>query len=78
MRSRTHREREEYHQHKNCLTEPERDSSTPTQAQGLLTRAQIRAPFDGKIVPLNNSKTITLEVESTVYWQVARGWSYPC
>jgi hypothetical protein len=32
------------------------ESLTPSQARGLLTRAQIRAPFDGEI--------ITLEVES--------------
>ena len=38
-------------------TEPVCESLTPSQAQGLLTRAQIRAPFDGEI--------ITLEVESS-------------
>jgi hypothetical protein len=32
----------------------------------LVTRARIRAPFDGKIILLNDSKTITLEVECTV------------
>jgi hypothetical protein len=37
---------------KNHPTEPERDSLTPSQARGLLTRARIRAPFDGKILPL--------------------------
>jgi hypothetical protein len=39
-------------QHKAFSTEPERDSSTPSQARGLRTRAQIRAPFDGEIISL--------------------------
>jgi hypothetical protein len=34
-------------------------------------RARIRAPFSGKIILLNNGETITLEVESTDYWQAA-------
>jgi hypothetical protein len=55
-------------------TEPERDS----QDWRLLTRARIRAPFDGKISSLNNGETATPEVESTICWQAARGWSYPC
>ena len=38
-------------------SEPVCESLTPSQARGLLTRAQIRAPFDGEI--------ITLEVESS-------------
>jgi hypothetical protein len=29
-------------------------STTPTQAQGLLTRAPIRGPFDGKIIQLED------------------------
>jgi hypothetical protein len=37
----------------------------------LLTRARIRAPFDDKIILLNDSKTITLEVEFTVRGQAA-------
>jgi hypothetical protein len=41
-------------------------------------RARIRVLFDGKIILLNNGKTATLEVESIVCWQAARGWSYPC
>jgi hypothetical protein len=31
-----------------------------------MTRARIRAPFDGKIILLNNGKTVTLEVGSAV------------
>jgi hypothetical protein len=31
-------------------TEPVRESLTPSRARGLLTRAQIRAPFDGEII----------------------------
>jgi multidrug resistance efflux pump len=38
------------------LTEPERDFLTPTQARGLLRRAWIRAPFDGKIIPHKTTK----------------------
>jgi multidrug resistance efflux pump len=53
---RTHRELEEHHQHQDRPAEPERDSLTPTQAQGLLTRAQIRAPFDGKIISLKTAR----------------------
>jgi hypothetical protein len=69
----THRELEEHLQHQGLPAEPERDFLTPAQAQGLLTRARIRAPFDGKIILLNDSKTITLEVESTIRWQVLGG-----
>jgi hypothetical protein len=29
---------------------------TPTQAQGLLTRARIRAPFDGEIISLKTKR----------------------
>jgi transposase InsO family protein len=36
-----------------------------------LTSARIRAPFDGKIISLNDSKTITLEVETTIRWRAA-------
>jgi hypothetical protein len=43
---------------KNPPTEPERDSPPPTQARGLLTRARIRGPFDGKIIPLEDNKII--------------------
>jgi hypothetical protein len=32
-----------------------------------MTRARIRAPFNGKIILLNNDETATLKVESTVY-----------
>jgi hypothetical protein len=46
---RTHREDQEQNQHPTFPTEPERDSSTPSQARGLLTRARIRGPFDGEI-----------------------------
>jgi hypothetical protein len=51
MRSRTHREDQEQNQHQAFSTEPEQDSSTPSQARGLLTRARIRATFDGEIIP---------------------------
>jgi hypothetical protein len=68
---RTHRELEEHLQHQGLPAEPERDFLTPTQARVLLTRARIRAPFDGKIILLNNGKTVTLEVESTICKQAA-------
>jgi hypothetical protein len=38
-------------------SEPVRESLTPSQARGLLTRVWIRAPFDSEI--------ITLELESS-------------
>jgi hypothetical protein len=69
--ARTHRELEEHHHHQDRPTEPERDSSIPTQAWGLLTRARIRAPFDSKIISLKDGKTNTLEADSTVRWQTA-------
>jgi hypothetical protein len=53
--ARTHREPEEHLQLQDPPTEPERDSLTPTQARGLLTRAQIRAPFDDKIIFLKTT-----------------------
>jgi hypothetical protein len=59
--SRTHREREEHHQHQDHPAEPEHDSLTPSQAQELLTRARIRAPFDGEIISpktIRHSNTI--------------------
>jgi hypothetical protein len=31
---------------------------TPTQARGLLTRAQIRGPFDGKIISLKIARPL--------------------
>jgi hypothetical protein len=43
-----------------------------------LTRARIRAPFDGKIILLKQKKITTLEVQSIVCRKAARGWSYPC
>jgi hypothetical protein len=43
--------------HKAFSTEPVCESLTPSQARGLLTRSQIRDPFDSEI--------ITLEVESS-------------
>jgi hypothetical protein len=48
--ARTHRGREEHHQHQDHPAKPERDSLTPSQARGLPTRARIRAPFDGEII----------------------------
>jgi hypothetical protein len=53
--ARTHRELEEHHQHQDRPAEPERDSLTPTQARGLLTRAWIRAPFDSEIISLKTA-----------------------
>jgi hypothetical protein len=43
-----------------------------------LTRARIRAPFDGKIISLKGSETNTLEADSTICWQATWGWLYPC
>jgi hypothetical protein len=34
---------------------------TPSQAQGLLTRAQIRAPFDGEIITLEVVSSDTID-----------------
>jgi hypothetical protein len=56
--ARTHRELEEHNQHLDRPAEPERDSTTPTRARGLLTRARIRATFDGKIIPLKTTKPL--------------------
>jgi hypothetical protein len=56
--ARTHRELEEHLQHRDPPAEPERDSFAPTEARGLLTRAHIRAPFDGKIIPLKTTKPL--------------------
>jgi hypothetical protein len=44
--ARTHREHEEHHRHQDHPANPERNSLTPSQARGLLTRARIRALFD--------------------------------
>jgi hypothetical protein len=38
-----------------------RESLTPSQAQGLLTRAQIRAPFDGEIISLKEKSSDTID-----------------
>jgi hypothetical protein len=56
--ARTHRELEGHHQHQHRPAELEHNSSTPTQARGLLTRARIRAPFDGKIISLKTAKPL--------------------
>jgi multidrug resistance efflux pump len=48
--ARTHREDQEQNQHQTLSAEPERDPLTPSQARELLTRARIRAPFDGEII----------------------------
>jgi hypothetical protein len=37
--------------------ESERDSLTPPQAWGLLTRARIRAPFDGEKISIKHKVT---------------------
>jgi multidrug resistance efflux pump len=34
---------------------------TPSQARGLLTRAQIRAPFDGEIISLEMEQSDTTD-----------------
>jgi hypothetical protein len=47
----THRELEEHHQHQDRLIDPKHDSSTPTQARGLLMRARIRAPSMARLSP---------------------------
>jgi hypothetical protein len=58
MRSRTPtRKTKNKDRHKAFSTEPVCESLTPSQAQELLTRAQIRHPFDGEI--------ISLEIESS-------------
>jgi hypothetical protein len=40
--------------HQDRPVKPERDSLTPSQARGLLTRSRIRAPFDGDNIFLKN------------------------
>jgi hypothetical protein len=45
---RTHQEDQKQNQHQAFTTEPEHDSSTPSTARGLLTRAQIRAPLTAR------------------------------
>jgi hypothetical protein len=40
-----------------CLTE----SLTPSQARGLLTRAQIRAPVDGEIITFDMESSNTID-----------------
>jgi hypothetical protein len=44
---------------------------TPAQARGLLTRVRIRGPFDDKIIPLKDNKTIIYKVKTSVSWQAA-------
>jgi hypothetical protein len=46
----THRKNREQNQHRTFSTESKSNSLTPYQARGLLTRAQIRAPFDDTII----------------------------
>jgi multidrug resistance efflux pump len=48
-------------QHQAFSTEPVRESLTPSQARGLLTRAQIRAPFDGEIISLEVKSSDTID-----------------
>jgi hypothetical protein len=47
--------------HKAFSTEPVCESLTPPQARGLLTRAQIRAPFDGEIISLEMESSDTTD-----------------
>jgi hypothetical protein len=62
MRSRAPTENnEEQHQNQAHSTDPERESSTHPQAQGLLTRARINAPFDGKKISLVIRKSNTID-----------------
>jgi hypothetical protein len=35
-------------------------------------------PLTARLSSLNSGETTTLGVESTICWQAARGWSYPC
>jgi hypothetical protein len=41
----------------NRPAKPEHNSLTPSQARGLLTRARIRAPFDGEKIFLKHKET---------------------
>jgi hypothetical protein len=52
---------EEQHQHQAHSTEPEHESPTHPQARGLLTRARIRAPFDGEKISLITRKSNTID-----------------
>jgi hypothetical protein len=36
-----------------------------------LTRARIRAPFNGKIIPLEDNKTIIRKVKTSISWRAA-------
>jgi hypothetical protein len=36
-----------------------------------IERAQIRGPFDGKIIPLKTTKPLPSKVEFPVHWQAA-------
>jgi multidrug resistance efflux pump len=47
--------------HKAFSTEPVCESLTRSKARGLLTRAQIRAPFDGDIISLEMESSDTVD-----------------
>jgi hypothetical protein len=38
---------------------------------GVVTRARIRGPFDGKIIPLEDNETIIHKVKTSVGWRAA-------
>jgi hypothetical protein len=48
-------------QHQAFSTEPERESLPPCQPRGLLTRAQIRDPFDGELISLEMESSDTVD-----------------
>jgi hypothetical protein len=62
MRSRAPtKNNEEQHQHQAHSIEPEHESSTHPQARGLLTKAWIRAPFDGEEISLITRQSNTID-----------------
>jgi hypothetical protein len=48
-------------QHQAFSAEPVHESLTPSQARGLLTRAQIWAPFDSEIISLEVKSSDTID-----------------
>jgi hypothetical protein len=72
------------HQHQDRPPEPEH--VTPTQTRGLLTRARIRAPFDGDIISpkktrhsntIDNVKAKIDNVKAKIQDKERRSWSRP-
>jgi hypothetical protein len=62
----THRQHGEEYQCQVYSTEPERDSLTPPQARGLLTRARIRAPFDSEKTSLTQGNPTIDNVKAKI------------